>query len=51
MLDKPCIRGTRLTVECITGMIDSGMSIDEILDEYDGLEREDIEACILYATN
>lgn len=46
---KPVIRGTRLTVQYILGLLAQGVAIDEILKEYDGLQREDILACIAFA--
>jgi len=50
MVGKPVIKGTRLTVEYILGLLAKGATIDEILDEYDGLTQEDIQACLLFAT-
>ncbi len=49
MVGKPVIRGTRLTVQHILGLLAHGMIIDEILLEYEGLTREDILACTLFA--
>ena len=49
MVGKPVIRGTRLTVQHIVGFLASGMIIDEILQEYTGLTREDVLASILLA--
>ncbi len=49
MAGKPVIRGTRLTVEYILNLLAHGASIEEILQEYKGLTREDIQACILFA--
>lgn len=46
---KPIIRGRRLAVEHILGMLAAGDSIDTILEGYDWLEREDVLACLLYA--
>ena len=46
---KPVIRGTRLRVDFILGLMAYGMTIDEILDEYKGITREDVMACLLYA--
>lgn len=48
---KPVIRGTRLSVEFILGLLAHGSSTVEILEEYDGLQEEDIQACILFAAN
>ncbi len=50
MVGKPVIRGTRLTVEYILGLLAQGATIEEILDEYQGIEREDIRACLMFAT-
>lgn len=50
MVGKPVIRDTRLTVEYILNLLAYGASVQEILDEYDGLTAEDIQACLLFAT-
>ena len=50
MVGKPVISGTRLTVEHMVGLLAHGMTIEEILAEYEGLQREDIQACLLFAT-
>lgn len=47
---KPCIRGIRITVGAITGLLASGESIDSVLELYPSLEREDIYAALSYAT-
>ncbi len=44
------IRGTRLTVEYILNLLAHGATKQEIVDEYIGLEVEDIQACLLFAT-
>ena len=49
MVGKPVIRGTRLTVECILNLLAHGATVEEIILEYKGLTREDIQACILFA--
>jgi uncharacterized protein (DUF433 family) len=46
---KPCIRGKRVTVGTIVGLIASGESIDDILAAYPYLEREDIMEALSYA--
>ncbi len=51
MLGKPVIMGTRITVEHIISMLAQGISIDEILQEYKGLKKEEILACLQYAEN
>ena len=45
---KPCIRGHRIWVSLILDLLASGMSSEEILDEYPGIEEADIRACIAY---
>ncbi len=50
MVGKPVIRGTRLTVEFILNLLAHGATMDEIIKEYQGLNMEDIRACILFAT-
>ena len=47
---KPCIRGLRYPVETILELLASGMSFDEILEDYEDLEREDLKAVLAYAT-
>ena len=49
MAGKPVIRGTRLTVEYVVNLLAHGASVEEILDEYQGLTLEDIQACLLFA--
>lgn len=48
MAGKPVIRGTRLTVDYILNLLGNGAPQDEILEEYDGLASEDIQACFLF---
>lgn len=48
---KPCVRGMRITVSDILGYLASGMSFEEILEDFPFLEREDILACLSYAAN
>jgi uncharacterized protein (DUF433 family) len=50
MAGKPVIKGTRLTVEYILGLLAQGVTPAEILEEYDGLTPEDLQACFLFAT-
>jgi len=50
MVGKPVIRGTRLTVEYILNLLGHGQTVQEILQEYEGLTEEDIQACLLFAS-
>jgi uncharacterized protein (DUF433 family) len=47
---KPVIKGTRLTVELILNLLAHGSSTADILAEYEGLTAEDIQACLLFAS-
>mgnify|MGYP001151812583 CR=1 FL=1 len=51
MVGKPVIRGTRLTVEFVLNLLANGAAIDEILKEYEGLSKQDIQACLLLQRN
>jgi uncharacterized protein (DUF433 family) len=46
---KPCIRGIRITVGAITGLLASGETIERILELYPDLEKEDVYAALAYA--
>ncbi len=47
---KPCIAGTRITVQSILELLNEGLSFEEIIrDYYPDLEIEDIRACLQYA--
>ncbi len=48
---KPCIRNLRITVYDILGMLASGMSYDEILEDYPKLTKDDIFASLKYAAD
>ena len=47
---KPTIRGLRYPVETILELLSGGMTMEEILADYEDLEREDILAVLTYAT-
>jgi len=47
---KPIIRGKRITVQTVMEYLSAGESTEEILKQYPSLEREDITACLRYAT-
>ena len=46
---KPIIRGMRIAVEHVLGMLAAGGSVETVLQEYPDLEPEDIQACLLFA--
>jgi uncharacterized protein (DUF433 family) len=48
---KPCIRNLRITVTDVLEYLASGMSEDEILDNFPDLTREDIRACLAFAAD
>jgi uncharacterized protein (DUF433 family) len=48
---KPCIRGFRMPVASILNYLGAGMSVDEILAEWQFLEREDITQALAYAAS
>ncbi|ASC71750.1 hypothetical protein XM38_027040 [Halomicronema hongdechloris C2206] len=50
LVGKPVIRGTRLAVEFIIDLLAEGWSEPEVLRNYPGITREDIQACLRYAS-
>lgn len=50
MVGKPTIRGLRITVEQILKALAGGVTVDELLEDYPELEKEDIQAVLLYAS-
>lgn len=51
MLGKPIIKGTRITVELILRKLSEGMTIDEFLEAYPHLTREDILSALSYSAD
>jgi uncharacterized protein (DUF433 family) len=49
MVGKAVIKGTRLSVDYILQRLAHGSTMDELLEEYEGLERDDLQACLLFA--
>jgi uncharacterized protein (DUF433 family) len=47
---RPVIRGTRITVQTILEFLGAGDSIEEVLEEYPTLTREDVLACLQYSS-
>jgi len=48
---RPCVRKTRITVFDVLGWLASGMSREEILEDFPELTEEDISACLSYAAD
>lgn len=48
---KPVIKGTRLSVQFIIGLLSRGLSVPQILEEYTYLTQEDILACLAFAND
>jgi uncharacterized protein (DUF433 family) len=48
---KPCIRGLRITVYDVLEWLASGMSREEIIDDFPELHNDDITACLLFAAD
>jgi uncharacterized protein (DUF433 family) len=46
---KPCVRGLRYPVEVLLDLLSSGMTFEEILGDYEDLEREDLLAVLAFA--
>jgi uncharacterized protein (DUF433 family) len=51
MVGKPVIKGTRLTVEYMLNLLAHGATVEEILEEYEGLVEADIQSCLLFASH
>ncbi len=47
---RPVVRGTRITVQTVLEFLGAGDSIDEVLEEYPRLSREDVLACLRYSS-
>lgn len=51
LVGKPVIKGTRLSVQFIVGLLAHGETIDSIIEEYNYISKEDIQACLLFAND
>jgi len=47
----PCMRGLRIPVATVVGMVADGMSVEQILEAYPDLEREDVGEALRYAAD
>lgn len=50
LVGKPVIKGTRLSVESILNQLAHGATLEELLEEYPGLAKADVQACLLFAS-
>lgn len=50
LVGKPVIKGTRLAVEFVIDLLANGWTEEQILDNYPGINRDDIRACLNYAS-
>jgi len=50
LLGKPTIRGTRLTVEHLLKALSAGLTLVTLQEDYPFIEQEDVQACLLYAS-
>lgn len=48
---KPCIRGTRITIQDVLENLASGMTEDEVLEKFSNLTQDDIIACLVYGAD
>lgn len=48
---KPCIRGMRITVGDILGWLGAGMTVEEIIEDFPELTRDDIHTALLFAAD
>jgi uncharacterized protein (DUF433 family) len=51
LVGKPVVKGTRIAVELVVGLMAQGWTVDQILEEYDHLTSADVQACLAYATD
>jgi uncharacterized protein (DUF433 family) len=51
LVGKPCIKGTRLSVEYIIELLADGWTYEQILESWDYITRDDILACLAYASD
>lgn len=51
LVGKPIVKGTRISVEFVVDLLARGWTPEQILQEYDHLTPEDIQACLGYASD
>ncbi len=47
---RPCVRGHRIWVSLVLGMLADGMTVPDLLEEYPGLQEPDVRACMAYGS-
>jgi len=47
---RPVVRGTRITAQTVLEFLAAGDSVEDVLEEYPSLTREDVQACLDYAS-
>jgi uncharacterized protein (DUF433 family) len=47
---KPVVKGTRIAVDFVVGLLAQGWTVEQILEEYGHLTNSDVQACLSYAT-
>ena len=50
LVGKPIVRGTRISVEFVVDLLGRGWTVEQVLQEYDHLTPQDIQACLAYAS-
>jgi uncharacterized protein (DUF433 family) len=50
LVGKPVVKGTRIAVELVIDLLGRGYSQEQVLEQYDHLTPEDIQACLAYAS-
>ena len=50
LVGKPVIRGTRIAVEFVVDLLGQGWTVEQVLENYPGVVREDVQACLRYAS-
>jgi len=50
LVGKPVVKGTRIAVEFVVDLLARGWTTEQVLTEYDHLTRQDVQACLAYAS-
>ena len=51
LVGKPIVKGTRISVEFVIDLLARGWTTAQVLNEYDHLKPEDVQACLAYASD